>query len=77
MALKTSRCRHPSISKTVWGNIRKIQYMRDISDDNLALMLECSTKTLRNYDNKPECITLKTLQLFCINAEVGMAELIV
>lgn len=77
MALKTPRYRYPSISKTVWGNIRKIQYMRDISEDDLALMLECSTKTLRNYDIKPECITLKTLQLFCINAEVGMAELIV
>lgn len=75
MARRTPR--KPSVSKTIWGNIRKIQYLRDISDENLALMLECSIKTIKNYDSKPECITLKTLQLFCINTEIGIAELVV
>lgn len=67
----------PTVAKTVWGNVRKIQYLRDISDDDLALMLECTTKTLRNYDHNPENIALKTIQLFCINADISAEVLLI
>ncbi|MGN0592009.1 MAG: hypothetical protein ACI4JQ_02040 [Ruminococcus sp.] len=71
------KSQYVTIARIIWANIRKVQYLRNISDGELAIMLECSPRTLANWDNKPECITLATLQLFCTNAGISAAELIV
>ncbi|MDE6019580.1 MAG: hypothetical protein K2H01_01090 [Ruminococcus sp.] len=67
--------KRPTIAKIIWSNIRRIQYIRDISDEDLSLMLECDQRTLRNYDKSPDCIQLKTIQLFCLNAEIDALSL--
>lgn len=66
----------PTVGRTVWANIRKVQYLLDLTDEDLALILECSDKTLRNYDRSPEKITLETVQLFCINTGTNATELV-
>lgn len=66
----------PTVGRTVWANIRKIQYLQGITDENLALMLECSERTLRNYDDAPGKITLETVNLFCINTGTDATELV-
>lgn len=66
----------PTVGRTVWANIRKYQTLYHIPDEQLALIMECSERTLRNYDDTPEKITLETVQLFCINTGTDATELV-
>lgn len=66
----------PTISRIIWANIRRKQYILGLPDSDLAMILECSEKTLRNYDRNPENVTLATVQLFCKNTCTEAAELV-
>lgn len=61
MAKKTSRI---TLYKKIWGNIRKYQYLHDLTDEELARILELTTRTLYTYDKDPSGLTLKRVQSF-------------
>lgn len=61
MAKKAQRI---TVCKRIWSNIRKYQYLHDLSDDELAKILEITTRTLYTYDKDPSGLTLKRVQSF-------------
>ena len=63
------------ISRIIWSNIRKAQYLNCLTDKQLADALGVSTRTLANYDSNPDVMTLSTLQLFMKNMSMMMSEL--
>lgn len=66
MAMKTKK-RIP-LQKTIWCKIRYWQLLHDLTDDELAMYLNCSTRTLQNYDHDAKNLTLKTVDTFlCVN----------
>lgn len=57
-----------TLYKTVWCKIRYWQQLHDMTDDELATYLNCSTRTLQNYDHDAKNLTLQTVDTFlCIN----------
>ena len=52
MAMKTKK-RIP-LQKTIWCKIRYWQLLHDLTDDELAMYLNCSTRTLQNYDHNAD-----------------------
>ena len=61
MAKKTHKI---TVYKKIWSNIRKYQYLHDLSDEDLASILELTTRTLYSYDKDPSGLTLKRVQTF-------------
>lgn len=73
MAMKTKK-RIP-LQKTIWCKIRYWQLLHDLTDDELAMYLNCSTRTLQNYDHDAKNLTLETVDTFlCVN-ELTLEEL--
>lgn len=64
------------ISAVIWANIRKFQYIAKVSDEELASILDVSTRTLYNYHSNPEKITLETIQLFIDYVGTNFEDLI-
>ena len=57
-----------TLYKTVWCKIRYWQQLHDMTDDELATYLNCSIRTLQNYDHDAKSLTLQTVDTFlCIN----------
>ena len=65
------------ISRLIWSNIRKSQYINQLSDEQLALALNVSIRTLNNYDNAPCKISLETIEMFIKNTETPFEQLII
>lgn len=63
-------------SRIIWGNIRKFQYLNDLTDEQLADVLNLATRTLYNYDKDPSDLTLKRIQLFIESLGLEIQELI-
>ena len=63
-------------SKVIWGNIRRYQYLNELSDEQLANVLKLTTRTLYNYDKDPSDLTLKRIQLFIDNSGLEIQDLI-
>ena len=63
-------------SKIIWDNIRKFQYLNDLTDEQLAEVLKLTTRTLYNYDKDPSDLTLKRIQLFIDSSGLEIQELI-
>ncbi len=67
MAMKNKQ-KHIPLQKTIWCKIRCWQLLHDWTDDELAMYLNCSTRTLQNYDHDARGLTLKMVDTFlCIN----------
>jgi len=64
------------ISRLIWSNIRKSQYMNELTDEQLAQALEVSVRTLNNYDNEPCKLSLETIEMFVKNTETPFEQLI-
>lgn len=58
MAMKNKQ-KHIPLQKTIWCKIRYWQLLHDWTDDELAMYLNCSTRTLQNYDHDARGLTLK------------------
>lgn len=65
-----------NIPRLIWANIRKMQYLKNIEDEKLALDLEVSQRTLSNYDREPGTIKLDAIEKFCIKENIEITELI-
>ena len=65
MAMKTKK--HIPLQKTIWCKIRYWQLLHDLTDDELAMYLNCSTRTLQNYDHDAKNLTLKTVDTFRVD----------
>lgn len=65
-----------NIPRLIWANIRKMQYLKNIEDEKLALDLEVSQRTLSNYDREPGTIKLDAIEKFCIKENIELIELI-
>lgn len=65
------------VSRIIWANIRKLQYLNCLSDEQLASALEVTTRTLNNYDNNPNVMTLATIQNFINNMSMPFEQLII
>lgn len=60
----------------IWANIRKIQYLEEMSNSTLADILEVSERTLYTYDAEPEKLTLERIQLFMKKEKITIEKLI-
>ena len=65
------------IGFVTWGNVRRYQYINHLTDEQLAEILEISTRTLYTYDKEPSTIKLETLQNFIDSTKMEISELIV
>lgn len=77
MSKKTAISPKADISRIIWGNIRKIQYLNCLSDEQLASALKVTTRTLHNYDINPNVMTLETVQTFIENMSMPFEQLII
>lgn len=66
-----------NIPRLIWANIRKIQYLKNIEDEKLALDLEVSSRTLSNYDRDPSTIKLDAIEKFCVKENIELKDLII
>jgi hypothetical protein len=64
-----------SPSRLVWANIRRIQYLQNISNETLAEVLECVPRTLSHWDKCPDKMDLKKIDLFCSATGADAADL--
>ena len=62
------------LQKMIWCKVRYWQSLHDISNEELAGYLGCSTRTLQNYDNDPSSVTLKTIDTFLYAANLSLAD---
>ena len=62
MAMKNKQ-KHIPLQKTIWCKIRYWQLLHDWTDDELAMYLNCSTRTLQNYDHDAKMVDT----FLCIN----------
>lgn len=65
------------LSRLIWSNIRKAQYLNELSDEQLAKALNVSIRTLNNYDNDPSRISFKNVEEFIDNTETPFEQLII
>lgn len=65
------------LSRLIWSNIRKAQYLNELSDEQLAKALNVSVRTLNNYDNDPSRISFKNIEEFIDNTETPFEQLII
>ena len=65
-----------TVYKKIWGNIRKYQYINDLTDDELAKILELTTRTLYSYDKDPSGLTHKRVQNFIDSSGIDLDALI-
>ena len=63
------------ICRVIWGNIRKVQYIQNMSLSQLAAILCVSERSVYNYDAEPEKLTLNRVQLFMEATGVSMEYL--
>ena len=73
MAAKCKSKRIP-LQKLLWCKIRYWQNLHDVSNDELADFLGCSTRTLLNYDNNPSNVTLKMMDKFLYMIDMSLTE---
>lgn len=71
-----ARRKNITVYKKIWGNIRKYQYINDLTDDELAKILELTTRTLYTYDKDPSGLTLKRVQSFIDSSGIDLEALI-
>lgn len=64
------------ISAVIWANIRKFQYLENMSNDKLAVILGVSTRTLYKYDSEPCKLTFERVQSFVDDTGVQFHDLI-
>jgi hypothetical protein len=72
MAKKTQRI---TLYKRIWARIRYWQYLRDVSDAELAACLQISDRTLKEYDRSAQHITLEKLDNFLYVNNLDFNEL--
>jgi hypothetical protein len=77
MRKKTAVSPKVEISRIIWSNIRKAQYLNCLSDEQLAGALNVTVRTLHNYDNNPDVMTLATVQIFTKNMSMPFEQLII
>lgn len=64
------------VGAIIWANIRKRQMLEKMSDIDLANILGVSTRTLYNYNSKPETLTLEKIQLFIDSFGLDIEDLV-
>lgn len=64
------------IYKIIWANIKKYQYINELSDNQLAIIFDVSLKTLYNYDKDPSKITLEKIQNFADELNLPIEKII-
>ena len=74
MASTKNKNKRIPLQKKIWCRIRYWQNLHDISNEELAVYLGCSTRTLQNYDKDPSNVTLKTLDTFLFAADMSLTD---
>jgi len=65
-----------TLPKLIWSNIRKVQYLNSVKDEQLAEDLGITTRTLSNYDRDPSTIKLDIIEKFILKQNISIEELI-
>ena len=73
MAAKCKNERIP-LQKLLWCKIRYWQNLHDVSNEELADFLGCSTRTLLNYDSNPSNVTLKMVDKFLYMTDMSLTD---
>lgn len=74
MASTKNKNKRIPLQKKIWCRIRYWQNLHDISNEELAVYLGCSIRTLQNYDKDPSNVTLKTLDTFLFAADISLTD---
>lgn len=64
-----------ALGQKVMSNILKYSYLNGISDADLAKIFEASASTISNRRKKPELITLKEIENFCMATHTPYEEI--
>ena len=62
------------IAAIIWGNIRRIRYLNKLTDEQIAVMLGVTVRTLSSYEKDPSKISLEKLQRFIDNTKIDFSE---
>lgn len=65
-----------TLSQTVMANVLKVAYLNKISDTDLASIMGVSAATISNRKRKPEDMTLKELDDFCLSTHTDYNEIL-
>lgn len=63
------------VGQIIWSNIRRYQYLNQLSDEQLAESFGVSTRTLYSYNKNPSTLTLKHIQCFLNDSGLTMQDL--
>ncbi len=64
------------LSRIIWSNIRKYQYLYQMNDTQLAELMGVCPKTIASYDKNPEVLQLGKIRCFVDGTGVSMEDLI-
>ena len=67
--------KHIPLYKKIWCKIRYWQSLNDVSDSDLATILNVCERTLREYDKNAQNITLEKLDRFLYANNMNLNEL--
>ena len=62
MASKIEIPQKMTIAVIIWSNILRQQYLQDISDKRLSMILGVTGRSLYNYRQDPSLLTIKQIQ---------------
>lgn len=65
-----------TLYKKIWCKIRYWQSLKDISDAELASLLQIGERTLKEYDKSARNITLEKIDMFLFANHMELTELL-
>ncbi len=65
-----------ALYKLIWVKIRCWQSLQDVSDSDLAFILQISERTLKDYDKNAGNVTLEKLDRFLYANHMDLQQLI-
>ena len=65
-----------TLYKKLWCKIRYWQSLKDITDTELASLLQVGERTLKEYDKSAKNITLEKIDMFLYSNNMELAELL-
>lgn len=65
-----------ALYKAVWCKIRYWQQLHDMTDEELASYLNCTKRTLQNYDRDAKNLTFQAVDSFLYINDMTLEELL-
>lgn len=76
MSRKTANMPKVEISYLIFSNMIKYVYLNKLTDEQFAEAMQVTKRTLSNYKNNPNTISLEQVQLFLENMGMDIQALL-